>query len=221
MKCQNCGKEFTSGNKCPECGAPVPEIDKPEKTKKPITKKWWFWVIIAVVVFVVLASVGGNKNDSKNPAPDNDNAVVSQVQPEKTTVAETDKIIAETTVKNEGDIGDYNVTVKNSKIESDYEGKSVLLVTYSFTNNSDKSASMAYSISDKAFQNGVELSPVYMTYGIDDYNLEDHDKELKPGVALDIKRGYYLNDSETVVNIELSELISFSDDVLKYDIAIK
>lgn len=221
MKCQNCGKEFTNGNNCPECGAPVSGTVGTEKAKKPITKKWWFWVIIAVVVIAVIASFGGSKDNEKNPAADNNNASVSQIQTDNTTAAKTENMTAAKTEKNEGDIGKYNIVVKDSKIVSDYEGKSVLLVTYSFTNNSDKSASMAYTIEDKAFQNGVELSPVYMTYGIDDYNLEDHDKELKPGVTLDIKRGYYLNDSETVVNIELSELISFSDDVLKYDIDIK
>ncbi|RCX20846.1 putative nucleic acid binding protein [Anaerobacterium chartisolvens] len=32
------------------------------KTKKPITKKWWFWVIIVVVAIGVIANLGGNKD---------------------------------------------------------------------------------------------------------------------------------------------------------------
>ena len=29
------------------------------ETKKPIYKKWWFWLIIAIIVF---AGIGGNSN---------------------------------------------------------------------------------------------------------------------------------------------------------------
>ena len=38
-----------------------------EKVKKPIYKKWWFWVIIVVLVFGVFGS-GGNKDEEKAPA---------------------------------------------------------------------------------------------------------------------------------------------------------
>ena len=82
MKCNQCGTEF-EGKFCPNCGAQAatdqeaqptnneantqptinysqPPIQSDRKAKKPIYKKWWFWVIVAVVVIAVLANLGGN-----------------------------------------------------------------------------------------------------------------------------------------------------------------
>lgn len=47
IKCPVCGAEMAAKAKsCPSCGA---------KNKKPIYKKWWFWVI---AVFLVIGIVG-------------------------------------------------------------------------------------------------------------------------------------------------------------------
>ena len=37
-----------------------------EKVKKPIYKKWWFWLIIAVVVIGALGNRGGNDEKAKD-----------------------------------------------------------------------------------------------------------------------------------------------------------
>ena len=48
MICKSCGREIAKSAKaCPGCGA---------KNKKPLFKKWWFWVI---VVFALIGSSGG------------------------------------------------------------------------------------------------------------------------------------------------------------------
>ncbi len=61
---------------CPECGTtlnpstqqysqqPEPHV----KEKKPIYKKWWFWVILAVALFIIIGALGSEgKPDSKTP----------------------------------------------------------------------------------------------------------------------------------------------------------
>ena len=71
MKCSHCGAEF-EGNFCTACGAkaepcpqPSPEIpaDRPrsQKPKKPIYRKWWFYVIVAVVVIALAGRISGFK----------------------------------------------------------------------------------------------------------------------------------------------------------------
>lgn len=48
MNCKKCGAEL-NGNTCPNgC--------KPQKEKKPLFKKWWFWVIVGVIVIGIVAS---------------------------------------------------------------------------------------------------------------------------------------------------------------------
>ena len=43
--CPVCGKEMAAGAKaCPSCGA---------KNKKPIYRRWWFWVLVVLVIAAV------------------------------------------------------------------------------------------------------------------------------------------------------------------------
>ena len=52
--CKACGKEIAKSAKtCPHCGA---------KNKKPLFKKWWFWVIVVLL----LGSIGNAGNDVEN-----------------------------------------------------------------------------------------------------------------------------------------------------------
>ena len=93
MKCSHCGAEY-QGNFCPECGAraesqssaaptpiqqptanrqtPVPPVSgnaavcqKPKKPKKPIYKKWWFYVIAAVALIAIIGSISGGSKSVK------------------------------------------------------------------------------------------------------------------------------------------------------------
>lgn len=77
MKCKSCGAEF-DGNFCPYCGekqvkddvkeneVPVKNIDiQPKsKAKKPIYKKWWFWVIAVLLLFGIIGSFGEDSYDN-------------------------------------------------------------------------------------------------------------------------------------------------------------
>lgn len=60
MFCQKCGTEY-EGNTCPN-GCTV------QKQKKPIYKKWWFWLIIGIVVVSVFSSSG---DDTQTPSETN------------------------------------------------------------------------------------------------------------------------------------------------------
>ena len=93
MKCQHCGNELKQNAKfCDACGAPVqiepnitmqndqsmqPQMNPtsmqmPPIAKKPIYKKWWFWVIIVIAFFIIYGIGSSNKEpenetDSTNP----------------------------------------------------------------------------------------------------------------------------------------------------------
>ena len=79
MKCPQCGAQV-DGNFCPYCGAASQtETPKTEETlkantpqqpqntaksKKPIYKKWWFWVIAAIVIFGMIGKLGSKNKSS-------------------------------------------------------------------------------------------------------------------------------------------------------------
>lgn len=79
MICSRCGKEF-NGKFCEHCGAPAPSSAAPnvaaptpgtyptepmpaKKKKKPIYKRWWFYVIVAIAAIAVISSISGNKSE--------------------------------------------------------------------------------------------------------------------------------------------------------------
>lgn len=72
MNCQKCGANVADNTPfCPNCGAPmnaaVPEqqpmqqyspVAPAANPKKPIYKKWWFWVIIGILAIGIISSIG-------------------------------------------------------------------------------------------------------------------------------------------------------------------
>ena len=89
--CKSCSQEFAKNAKfCPHCGA---------KNKKPIFKKWWFWVIIALL-FIVIGS-SGDDTDSENVA-NNTDSIASESTDNAT--SKIDK--TETPTKTEYYVGD-------------------------------------------------------------------------------------------------------------------
>lgn len=72
--CRQCGAVLQEGTKfCSECGAPVEgapgvRLEYPAETlrgtKKPIYKKWWFWVLVVIVASNVFGR-GGSRSSEK------------------------------------------------------------------------------------------------------------------------------------------------------------
>lgn len=209
-----------------------PEADvMPGKKKKPIFKKWWFWLLIVVVLIIIIGLAGGSGDKADPAQPDvqaattansAENAAATQNSAETAAVTQNSVTAAQAEKPQdvEGQIGRYIVTIKESRITTDYEGSPILLVTYSFTNNNDDPQSFMMAIDDKLYQNGVELGDVYTSYGIDGYNMDNASKSVQKGVTLDVQEAYKLNDTTTDVEVRLAELISFSDKYLTYTIDI-
>lgn len=104
---------------------------------------------------------------------------------------------------------DYVVEIGGSTLGEDYEGNPVLIVDFTWTNNSDKAATFLVSIDAAAFQDGVELETAIGS-GIDSM---DTMKEIKPGATQSVQCAYVL-DGQSDVTIECTELISFDDTIL-------
>lgn len=136
MKCNQCGTQF-EGKFCPNCGAPAqaetPAVEQAPvmpvasvKAKKPIYKKWWFWVIIAVVAIGIIGSVNGGNESSTNT--DNGSSVVQSGDETNndTTDNKTDSnkiTVIDFSAMNKADIENWattnKVTVKFSEEYSD------------------------------------------------------------------------------------------------------
>lgn len=109
------------------------------------------------------------------------------------------------------DLGDYNVIIESCRLATDYEGEPIIIVKYKFTNNGDEPACFAWSLKYDAFQDGVGLNQCYFVDDSANYSSDNQTKEIKKGASLFVEVAYKLNDSTTDVEIDVSELISFSD----------
>ena len=67
INCKVCDKEIAKNAKtCPNCGA---------KNKKPIYKKWWFWVLL--VLFIALVSPSNESENKGTGYNDTTNSTIS------------------------------------------------------------------------------------------------------------------------------------------------
>lgn len=103
---------------------------------------------------------------------------------------------------------DYAVTIDSAVLGTDYQGNPAVIVTYTWTNNSDKATSFAVALHAQCFQDGVQCDTA-IAGDIDSNYMTD----VKPGASTTVQQAYAVSGTSDVT-IEVTELISFSDEVL-------
>ncbi len=178
---------------------------KEPKEKKSIFKRWWFWVIVVVIIIVIAVNSGDDEDSKSNTGSDKPAETdIETAAPEKTKAPQAE---------GSGDLGDYHVEIKGAALAQDYDGNPAIVVTYSWTNNSEETTSAMSSLMEKAFQDGVQLESAII--GDDSVcDSESSMKEIRPGTTLDVQQAYILTSDTSTVEFEISEFISFSDDVI-------
>lgn len=164
--CKTCGAQIAKNAKfCPQCGG---------KNKKPIYKKWWFWVIIGLILLGIFSGGGKKEKTEENNAEQIDNAAVTndaassketEEQAEKSAEenAPADKE-AEKEILHVGDeIEDGNLKIvyiasgdyqeDNQFLEAE-EGFKHIFLKFAFENTSDKSDCAVSSFSFKCYADG-------------------------------------------------------------------
>ncbi len=112
-------------------------------------------------------------------------------------------------------LGEYSVEIKSCRLAKDFQGEDVVIVLYSFTNNAKDPASFGWTFEDAVYQDGVGLNEAYVLADNANYSMDNQTKEIKSGATLEVEVAYELNDTTTDIEVEVKELISFSDDVIK------
>lgn len=161
------------------------------------------------------SSTGGESTENgtteETPAPENADTAEEAPAAES---AESDKIA------DSGTLGDYTCVIKDFAIVKDWEDKDALLVNFDFTNNSEDSATFMMSILTKAFQDGVELETTFLSSDNELYD-DNSSKEIKTGVTLDVSSVFLLDNTDSPVEVEVSEAFSFGDAKLAKTFEIK
>lgn len=195
---------FVSDEGTEQALAPVPEkavSPRPARApKQPIFKKWWFWAACALLVIVVIGIIvagSSGKTDGANGTQPGASGDVPAGQ--QTGGAVT--------------VGDYAVEIKDAFKTTDYEGKAAIVITYTWTNNSDDTTSAMVSLMEKAFQDGVQLESAIL-YDVDGYDPSPYMMEIRPGVSLDVQQAFVMK-SNSPIEVEVSDLFGFADPATK------
>lgn len=111
----------------------------------------------------------------------------------------------------EGDLGAYHVKISDAKIGSDNSDQKIISISYDFTNNGDDAQSADIVLYARAFQDGVEMTPVLICRDKDLYDNSLESKAIKPGVTLTCQAAFYLS-SASDVEFEIMKAFSPSDE---------
>lgn len=168
-----------------------------EQKKKKRKKRWIIIGVIVGIIILVIVAVGTEGEDTSDAGSSGGGAETVQKVEEKKS--------------SDGKLGDYVCTVKSATKCKNWEGKDSVKIVYSFTNNASSPQSFDSALTDKVFQDGIGLETTFTSND----DSEIWDVQIKPGITKEVTKIYELRDSTTPLEIEVSELVSFSDDVYK------
>lgn len=173
--------------------------DNKPKTAKLCGKCALASVIINVVLSIIMyATMGAAIFGSLSDSDDTDDSYTISANSDDNT---EENIISENT------LGDYTCDVVSSEICKDWEGKDAVLITYSFTNNSQDAVSFDVALDASPYQDGIGLETAILD---DETDLVDVD--IKPGVTKEVKKAYLLRNTTSNIEIEITEFFSFNND---------
>lgn len=230
IKCPECGKEISSSaEKCPSCGYPIKtKIQTNTVTSKNAkkNKRGCLPTTLIVILAIAFISLIVQNNDSGDPGYTNADVSNgnfdrpetglteldqdSDSKESKSSIAQPESENATETVADQNtidvDISKCHVKYISSEIVSNAAGEECLVIYYEFTNNSSENRAFDYTVSDKVFQDGVELSQ--SLFHVNDAS-KDSSAEIQPGKSITVASSFILRD-KSEVDLEISPFISFS-----------
>ena len=195
---------------------PVEVTSTSDTTKKErfnIAKKWWFWVALGVLTVILIAMFSGTEtSDDQGQGSANEDYSNSQNNNSKNSSDSNDGNNDNATKPStKPNLGDCNIVISGCRLAEDYEGKPVVIVKYSFTNYSDDPTSFTTAVMTGVYQNGIGLNESLFVEDSANYSTDNHYKEVKKGITLEVEVAYELNDTTTPIEVEVEQWLGFSD----------
>lgn len=111
----------------------------------------------------------------------------------------------------EGDLKTMHVKIVSAvRSNNDYNNQPTVLVTFEWTNNTDKNNSFAVLASPQVFQNGQALDTAIYSENPAGYDSNSDFAEVQPGAAGTVTIGYTLKD-DSEVTVDVTDLFDLND----------
>lgn len=178
-------------------------------------KGFFIGLVAALLLFAAGCETSTPTTTSDNSAQDTQSTTQTTAASNTSSEEENDEI------SNKGIVDDkYEVEILSYRIANDYSGSPCIVVSYNFTNNSDKNAAMLTSISANAFQNSVECETAVMPSDVMDS--QPSLAQVQPGGTVTVECAYVLKDTTNPVTIQVGPLFSLDGAInvqTEFDIA--
>ena len=111
----------------------------------------------------------------------------------------------------EGDLETMHVKIVSAvRSNNDYNNQPTVLVTFEWTNNTDKNNSFAVLASPQVFQNGQALDTAIYSENPAGYDSNSDFAEVQPGATGTVTIGYTLKD-DSEVTVDVTDLFDLND----------
>ena len=156
----------------------------------------------AFALAVALVGCGGGSGSA--PADEKPAEEAEQAQPAEDATQEEEAEPEEAAAESP-----YAVTIDGAETGTDWEGNPCVIVTYTFTNNSEEATSFMVALSAEVYQDGVQLDRAIC----DDVDPDPEMNNVKTGASIQVQIAYELS-STSDVEVEVYELWDFDHTML-------
>lgn len=161
-------------------------------------------VVGLIVFFLVRGLLPGGGDAQPSPSP---SAASSAAVSDQPSAPPSPSPSAALPAGPSGDLGDYHVEIKSAVLTTDYSGSQAILITYSWTNNSQETTNALSAFIERAFQDGVQLDSATILSTNPQYSAGTALRDLRPGATTDVQRAYLLPQDTSPVEFEVYEFL--------------
>lgn len=186
-----------------------------DQGQKKKLKVWQIVVIVIVSLIIISFAFSGNSDKEGQESTVITTGVSAEAVAagvETPTVEESPETPADQTAPLVFDCDDGTLAYTKHELAKDYEGKPALIVYFDYTNKDESAAHNAmFAFRIQGFQNGIAGDSVILM----DRRPEESDAamtDVKAGVTIPVAFSFGLQDETSDVELEVSELMSFSNE---------
>ncbi|MBQ1484412.1 MAG: DUF5067 domain-containing protein [Eubacterium sp.] len=111
-----------------------------------------------------------------------------------------------------GEFGDFTIDIEEAVLTQDGDGKPALAVTFTWTNNSDKTLSAWDVWQFYAYQDGIQVDTTWV-FDNPDVTLDDKDStRIRPGASITFQKVFSLFNDVADVEVEVEQWYDYEDD---------
>lgn len=106
-------------------------------------------------------------------------------------------------------VSDSCVTLGETWLGLCDDGRTVVVISYSWSNTTGSEDSAIYNVSLHAYQNGIELEKAYLA----DIDSASQTRNVKPGATIQLEEAFYLDDPYADLLVEAAPWLALDDTI--------